>query len=206
MLSPPVRSTGRPGLGAETPLGLVVRLLTAAAVVGSAAVGGAIPSPFDATDVVPAYLQDERDPAPAAAGVHLLSVLPILLVGCRLAFRLGRGGVACEGAMLVLASGAATGAFAVLAGGGPLLAVMVGVFCLTVVFSTRSSGAQLPAALDRAGILVSGTGLLAGLALVWPSLTWLVPVARLCGLGWLAVVAVAPGRIPAPLAQRPGSA
>jgi hypothetical protein len=212
------------------PLGLLALISTALLLAGlalSAALGGVFPSPYAAAGTIRDYFLTQSD-AVRAGGVLLFgSSVPLAIYAATASARLRQLGITAPGATIALAGGllaagglSASGLLALtlaqpaVRGTEPVvralqeLAFLAGGPAHVIFLGLLLAGIAVPALLLRllprplawAGLAIAALSELAVLALIWPALSVLVPIARFPGLLWLII---AGWRLPTRRARTP---
>lgn len=208
------QNTSRPRQGGP-PLGVLALVSTGlllAALVGSAALGGTVPSPYaDAADIA-AYFHDQSDAVKVSAVLAFGSAVPLAIYAATASARLRQLGVTAPGATIALAGGVlAAGALAAsgllqwtlshpavsdaepvvralhdlaFVTGGPAHVVFLGLLVAGVAVPGLLLG-LLPRPVALAGLVIAVVSELTFMTLIWPVLSPLLPMARFPGLAWL---------------------
>jgi hypothetical protein len=208
-----VPSQAGPPLGV---LAIVSTVLLVTGVAGSAAVAGqTYPSPFADAEVIRQYFAQHSVAATIGGTAVFASAVPLLIYAATASARLRQLGVTAPGAIIALAGGVAAATLLALSGliqwtlgraavvtseplvralhdlsflaGGPAHVVFLGLLVAGVAVPGLLLG-LLPRPLAVAGLVIAAVAELATLALLWPALSVLVPLARFPGLLWLIVV------------------
>ena len=196
-------------------LALVSTVLLAAGVAGSAALAGqTYPSPYADADLIRQYFATSALAVTIGGTAVFASAVPLLIYAATVSARLRQLGVTAPGATIALAGGVTGASLLALSGllqwtlarpavvtaeplvravhdlsfltGGPAHVVFLGLLVAGVAVPALLLG-LLPRALAVAGLVIAAVGELATLALLWPELSVLVPLARFPGLIWLVV-------------------
>lgn len=204
---------GGPPLGV---LALVSTLLLVAGVAGGAALAGrTYPSPYAEPAVIRAFFSGPPLAVTVGGTAVFASAVPLLIYAATVSTRLRHLGVTAPGATIALAGGVASATLLALSGllqwalgrpavltnepvvralhdlsfltGGPAHVVFLGLLIAGVAVPGLLLG-LLPRALAVAGLVIAAIAELATLALLWPQLSVLIPLARFPGLLWLIVV------------------
>lgn len=210
-------------------LALVSTLLLVGGVAGGAAIAGqTFPSPYADADLIRQYFATSPLAVTIGGTAVFASAVPLLIYAATVSARLRQLGVTAPGATIALAGGVTGASLLALSGllqwalarpavvsseplvralhdlsfltGGPAHVVFLGLLVAGVAVPALLLD-LLPRALAVAGLAVAAVAELATLALLWPELSVLVPLARFPGLLWL----VAAGfRLPQRRARRAG--
>jgi hypothetical protein len=208
------RAVGRPPQGGP-PLALLAAISLALLLAGLAsgvALGGLMPLPFgsEAQDYVAAH----HDAAQAIAVGTFASSIPLAIYAATASARLRQLGITAPGATIALAGGLlASGAlslsgllawtlsrpeattdpalvralyYLVYLTGGPWHIVTLGLLLAGISVPSLIVG-LLPRSVAWTGLVIAAVAELTTLALIWPGLSPLLPVARFTGLIWLIV-------------------
>jgi hypothetical protein len=210
-------------------LALVSTVLLVAGVAGSAALAGqTYPSPYADADLIRQYFATSALAVTIGGTAVFASAVPLLIYAATVSARLRQLGVTAPGATIALAGGVTGASLLALSGllqwtlarpavitseplvravhdlsfltGGPAHVVFLGLLVAGVAVPALLLG-LLPRALAVAGLVIAAVGELATLALLWPELSVLVPLARFPGLIWLIVAGF---RLPQRRARRAG--
>jgi hypothetical protein len=197
-------------------LALVSTLLLAAGVAGGSALAGqTYPSPYADPQVIRAFFAGPSLAATVGGTAVFASAVPLLIYAATVSARLRQLGVTAPGATIALAGGVAGAALLALSGllqwtlgrpavlsdealvralhdlsfltGGPAHVVFLGLLVAGVAVPGLLLG-LLPRALAVAGLAIAAIAELTTLALIWPQLSVLIPLARFPGLLWLVIV------------------
>ena len=208
-------------------LALVSTLLLVAGVAGAAALAGqTYPSPYADPEVIRAFFAGPPLAATVGGVAVFASAVPLLIYAATVSARLRQLGVTAPGATIALAGGVAGAGLLGLSGllqwtlgrpavvtdeplvralhdlsfltGGPAHVVFLGLLIAGVAVPGLLLG-LLPRTLAVVGLVIAVIAELATLALLWPQLSVLVPLARFPGLLWLIVVGF---RLPRQRARR----
>jgi hypothetical protein len=212
------------------PLGLLAVISTGLLLLGivvSAALGGVVPSPYGAAGVIRTYFTSQSDAVHADGVLVFASAVPLAIYAATASARLRQLGVTAPGAMIALGGGLlAAGALAssglllwtvsrpAVRADEPLvralhdLAFLAGGPAHVVFLGLLVAGIAVPALMLRlvprplawAGLALAVLAQVTTLALVWPGLALLVPLARFPALAWLIAVGFA---LPHRLRSRP---
>jgi hypothetical protein len=214
--TPTARSTptqAGPPLGV---LALVSTALLVAGVAGGAAVAGqTYPSPYADPELIRQYFATSSLAVTIGGTAVFASAVPLLIYAATAGARLRQLGVTAPGATIALAGGVAGATLLALSGllqwtlgrpavlaaepllhalhelsfltGGPAHVVFLGLLVAGVAVPGLLLG-LLPRALAVTGLVIAAVAELATLALLWPELSVLVPLARFPALVWLVVV------------------
>jgi hypothetical protein len=222
----PAPTQAGPPLGV---LALVSTALLVAGVVGGAAIAGqTYPSPYADAELIRQYFATSSLAVTIGGTAAFASAVPLLIYAATVSARLRQLGVTAPGATIALAGGVAGAAVLALSGllqwtlarpavvtsqplvravhdlsfltGGPAHVVFLGLLVAGVAVPALLLG-LLPRALAVTGLVIAAVGELATLALLWPELSVLVPLARFPGLIWLVVAGF---RLPRRRARRDG--
>jgi hypothetical protein len=215
------------------PLGLLAVISIALLLVGvgaSAALGGVVPSPYAAAGVLRAYFASESDAVRVDGVLAFASAVPLAIYAATASARLRQLGVTAPGATIALAGGLlAAGALAAsglllltvsrpaVRADEPLvralhdLAFLAGGPAHVVFLGLLVAGIAVPSLLLRlvprplawAGLALAALAEVTTLALVWPGVALLVPLARFPTLLWLVAAGFA---LPHRLTRRPVAA
>jgi hypothetical protein len=208
------RAVGRPPQGGP-PLALLAGIsvgLLLAGLASGVALGGLMPLPFgsEAQDYVAAH----HDAAQAIAVGTFASSIPLAIYAATASARLRQLGITAPGATIALAGGLlASGAlslsgllawtlsrpeattdpalvralyYLVYLTGGPWHIVTLGLLLAGISVPSLIVG-LLPRSVAWTGLVIAAVAELTTLALIWPGLSPLLPVARFTGLIWLIV-------------------
>ena len=208
------RAVGRPLQGGP-PLALLAAIslgLLLAGLASGVALGGLMPLPFgsEAQDYVAAH----HDAAHAIAVGTFASSIPLAIYAATASARLRQLGITAPGATIALAGGLlASGAlslsgllawtlsrpeattdpalvralyYLVYLTGGPWHIVTLGLLLAGISVPSLIVG-LLPRSVAWTGLVIAAVAELTTLALIWPGLSPLLPVARFTGLIWLIV-------------------
>ncbi|MEN3317186.1 MAG: hypothetical protein V7643_587 [Mycobacterium sp.] len=208
------RAVGRPPQGGP-PLALLAAIslgLLLAGLASGVALGGLMPLPFgsEAQDYVAAH----HDAAQAIAVGTFASSIPLAIYAATASARLRQLGITAPGATIALAGGLlASGAlslsgllawtlsrpeattdpalvralyYLVYLTGGPWHIVTLGLLLAGISVPSLIVG-LLPRSVAWTGLVIAAVAELTTLALIWPGLSPLLPVARFTGLIWLIV-------------------
>jgi hypothetical protein len=208
------RAGGRPPQGGP-PLALLAAIslgLLLAGLASGVALGGLMPVPFgsEAQDYVAAH----HDAAQAIAVGTFASSIPLAIYAATASARLRQLGITAPGATIALAGGLlASGAlslsgllawtlsrpeattdpalvralyYLVYLTGGPWHIVTLGLLLAGISVPSLIVG-LLPRSVAWTGLVIAAVAELTTLALIWPGLSPLLPVARFTGLIWLIV-------------------
>jgi len=208
------RAGGRPPQGGP-PLALLASIslgLLLAGLASGVALGGLMPLPFgsEAQDYVAAH----HDAAQAIAVGTFASSIPLAIYAATASARLRQLGITAPGATIALAGGLlASGAlslsgllawtlsrpeattdpalvralyYLVYLTGGPWHIVTLGLLLAGISVPSLIVG-LLPRSVAWTGLVIAAVAELTTLALIWPGLSPLLPVARFTGLIWLIV-------------------
>ncbi|MFL6087041.1 MAG: hypothetical protein ACJ74F_28350 [Mycobacterium sp.] len=208
------RAGGRPPQGGP-PLALLAAIslgLLLAGLASGVALGGLMPLPFgsEAQDYVAAH----HDAAQAIAVGTFASSIPLAIYAATASARLRQLGITAPGATIALAGGLlASGAlslsgllawtlsrpeattdpalvralyYLVYLTGGPWHIVTLGLLLAGISVPSLIVG-LLPRSVAWTGLVIAAVAELTTLALIWPGLSPLLPVARFTGLIWLIV-------------------
>jgi hypothetical protein len=208
------RAVGRPSQGGP-PLALLAAIslgLLLAGLASGVALGGLMPLPFgsEAQDYVAAH----HDAAQAIAVGTFASSIPLAIYAATASARLRQLGITAPGATIALAGGLlASGAlslsgllawtlsrpeattdpalvralyYLVYLTGGPWHIVTLGLLLAGISVPSLIVG-LLPRSVAWTGLVIAAVAELTTLALIWPGLSPLLPVARFTGLIWLIV-------------------
>jgi hypothetical protein len=176
------------------------------------AVGGMMPLPYGADSAIQAYVRAEPVAAQVIAVAVFASSVPLAIYAATASARLRQLGVTAPGATIALAGGILAAGSLGLSGlvawtlsrpevsgdnalvralyylvfltGGPAHVVTLGLLVAGMAVPSLILG-LLPRPLAIAGLVIAVLCELTTLVLVWPVLGFLLPVARLAGLGWL---------------------
>ena len=210
-------------------LALVSTALLVAGVAGGAAISGqTYPSPYADPELVRQYFATSSLAVTVGGTAVFASAVPLLIYAATASARLRQLGVTAPGATIALAGGGAAAVLLALSGllqwtlgrptvlaaeplvhalhelsfltGGPAHVVFLGLLVAGVAVPGLLLG-LLPRALAVIGLVIAAVAELATLALLWPELSLLVPLARFPGLIWLVVVGF---RLPRRRARRTG--
>jgi hypothetical protein len=215
------------------PLGLLAVISTGLLLLGigaSAALGGLVPSPYAAANVIRAYFTSESDAVRVDGVLVFASAVPLALYAATASARLRQLGVTAPGATIALAGGLlAAGALAssglllwtasrpavradeplvrglhdlAFVAGGPAHVVFLGLLVAGIAVPVLLLR-LVPTPLAWAGLVLAALAEVTTLALVWPGLSLLVPVVRFPALAWLIAVGFA---LPHRLRSRPAAA
>lgn len=195
-------------------LALVSTGLLVTGLVLSAALGGMIPSPYANAEVIRSYFLTQPDAVRAAGVLAFASSVPLAIYAATASARLRQLGVTAPGATIALAGGVLAAGSLTLSGlllwvlsrpavrteeplvralqdlafltGGPAHVVFLGLLVAGVAVPALVLR-LLPRPLAWGGLAVAAVAELSTLALVWPALSLLLPLARFPALGWLLV-------------------
>jgi hypothetical protein len=196
-------------------LALVSTVLLVAGVAGGAALAGqTYPSPYTDADLIRQYFATSALAVTIGGTAVFASAVPLLIYAATVAARLRQLGVTAPGATIALAGGVTGASLLALSGllqwtlarpavvvseplvravhdlsfltGGPAHVAFLGLLVAGVAVPALLLR-LLPRALAVAGLVIAAIGELATLALLWPELSVLVPLARFPGLIWLIV-------------------
>jgi len=194
------------------PLAGVSTGLLLAALAGSAALGGTVPSPYAPAPVIQAYFRSEPDAVRAVGVLLFASSVPLSIYAATASARLRQLGVTAPGASIALAGGLLSAGALALSGllqwtlsrpavradeplvralhdlaflaGGPAHVVFLGLLLAGVAVPGLLLH-LLPRPLAWAGLGIAVLAELCTLTLVWPGLSVLLPLARFPALAWL---------------------
>jgi hypothetical protein len=203
-----------PALGVVAAVSLA---LLVAALACSAALGGVVPSPFGDPATILRYVGGEPDALRVSSVLVFGSSVPFVVYAATVSARLRQLGVTAPGATIALAGGIVAGAALATSGllqwvlsrpevsgsepvvralhdlaflaGGPAHVVFLGLLLAGIAVPGLLLG-LLPRSTAWAGLVIAGLAELSFLALVWPPLGILLPIARFPGLLWLVVAGV----------------
>jgi hypothetical protein len=196
-------------------LAVVSTLLLIAGVAGGAAIAGqAYPSPFADAELIQAYFATQPVAVTVNAVAVFASAVPLSIYAATVSARLRQLGVTAPGATIALAGGIAGSVLLALSGmlqwtlsrpavitdeslvralhdlsfltGGPAHVVFLGLLVAGVAVPGLLLG-LLPRPLAMAGLVIAVVAELSTLALIWPTLSVLVPIGRFPGLAWLII-------------------
>src|SRR3954462_3316754 len=213
MNRPGTRPTqGGPPLGVLAAVSLA--LLLAGLVVGAALAGGVMPLPYGSATEIQDYVAGHHDAAQAIAVGTFASSIPLAIYAATASARLRQLGITAPGATIALAGGLlASGAlslsgllawtlsrpeattdpalvralyYLVYLTGGPWHIVTLGLLLAGISVPSLIVG-LLPRSVAWTGLVIAAVAELTTLALIWPGLSPLLPVARFTGLIWLIV-------------------
>jgi hypothetical protein len=197
----------------------------------SAALGGAIPSPFGSAASIQRYFATESDAVKASGVLVYASSVPLAIYAATVSARLRQLGVIAPGATIALVGGVLASGMLGLSGllqwtlarpavrgdaslvralddlsfltGGPAHVVPLGLLLAGVAVPGLILR-LLPRPLAWVGLVIAGIAQLSTLVLIWPSLAVLLPIARFPALVWLIAAGVLlPRRRPATARTRP---
>jgi hypothetical protein len=209
-------STGRRPQGGPSLVVLAVvsaGLLVAAVVVG-AALGGVFPSPYANAVRIREYFLTQSTTVRASGVLVFGSAVPLAIYAATASARLRQLGVTAPGATIALAGGVLAAGSLTLSGllqwtlsrpavrgdeplvralqdlafltGGPAHVVFLGLLLAGMAVPGLLLG-LLPRPLAVTGLVLAALAELTTLALIWPALSALLPLARFPALGWLIV-------------------
>lgn len=211
-------------------LAAISLLLLIGGLVIAAALGGVVPNPFGDATTVQEYFSSQHAAVQAGAVGVFASSVPLAIYAATASARLRQLGITAPGASIALAGGIlASGALA-LSGllvwtlsrpeitadptlvhavaflsfltGGPWHVVALGLLVAGMAVPSLIVG-LLPKPVAWTGLVIAVLAELTTLALIWPGLSPLLPVARFTGLIWLIVAgALLPLRRPNKQAAR----
>lgn len=206
------RPQGGPPLALLATVSLV--LLLGGLVVGVTLAGGVMPLPFGSGTAIGDYVAGHHGAAVAIAVGTFGSSIPLAIYAATASARLRQLGITAPGATIALAGGLLASAALALSSltawtlsrpevtsdaalvralyyltylaGGPWHVVTLGLLIAGIAVPGLIVG-LLPRPLAWAGLVIAGVAELTTLALIWPEVSPLLPVARLAGLIWLIV-------------------
>lgn len=209
------RAQGGPPLGLLAAISLA--LLLAGLVVGVALAGGFMPLPFGSATAIQDYVAGNHTAAVAISVGTFGSSIPLAIYAATASARLRQLGITAPGATIALAGGLLASAGLALSGllawtlsrpevtsdtalvralyylvyltGGPWHIVTLGLLIAGIAVPGLIVG-LLPRAVAWTGLVIAGLAEVTTLALIWPSLSPLLPVVRFTGLVWLIVAGV----------------
>jgi hypothetical protein len=189
-------------------------LLLAGLVVGVALAGGVMPLPYGSATEIQDYVAGHHAAAVAIAVGTFGSSIPLAIYAATASARLRQLGITAPGATIALAGGLLASAGLALSGltawtlsrpevtsdaalvralyyltyltGGPWHVVTLGLLIAGIAVPGLIVG-LLPRSVAWTGLVIAGMAELTTLALIWPGLSPLLPVARFTGLVWLIV-------------------
>jgi hypothetical protein len=189
-------------------------LLLAGLVVGVALAGGVMPLPYGSATDIQDYVAGHHAAAVAIAVGTFGSSIPLAIYAATASARLRQLGITAPGATIALAGGLLASAGLALSGltawtlsrpevtsdatlvralyyltyltGGPWHVVTLGLLIAGIAVPGLIVG-LLPRSVAWTGLVIAGMAELTTLALIWPGLSPLLPVARFTGLVWLIV-------------------
>lgn len=193
-------------------LGTISLLLLLAGVAIAIAIGGVMPLPYGADSAIQAYVLTEPAAAHVIAVATFASSVPLAIYAATASARLRQLGVVAPGATIALAGGILAAANLGLSGlvawtlsrpevvtdgalvralyylvfltGGPAHVVTLGLLVAGMAVPSVILG-LLPRPLAVAGLAIAVVSELTTFVLVWPTLGFLLPIARLAALVWL---------------------
>lgn len=209
------RTEGRPIQGGPplAPLAAVSLGLLIGGLAVAAALGGVMPNPYDTADVERYFANEHASVLAGAVGVFASSV-PLAIYAATASARLRQLGVTAPGATIALAGGILASAGLAISGlsawtlsrpevtadaslvravfyltfltGGPWHVIALGLLLAGIAVPGLILG-LLPRPVAWAGLVIAVIAELTTLALIWPGVSVLLPVARFTGLIWLIV-------------------
>jgi hypothetical protein len=200
---------GGPPLALLASISLV--LLLAGLAIG-VALAGVMPLPYGSATVIQDYVAGHHNAAQAIAVATFASSIPLAIYAATASARLRQLGITAPGATIALAGGLLASAGLSLSGllawtlsrpevtsdvalvralyyltyltGGPWHVVTLGLLIAGIAVPSLIVG-LLPRGVAWTGLVIAGLAELSTLALIWPGLSPLLPVARFGGLVWL---------------------
>jgi hypothetical protein len=195
-------------------LAAVSLALLIAGLAASAALGGTIPSPFGSAASIQHYFLAHPSAAKASGVLSFASSVPLAIYAATASARLRQLGITAPGATIAFAGGLLASGALGLSGllqwtlsrpavradtplvralhdlafltGGPAHVVALGLLLAGIAIPSLILG-LLPRPLAWAGLLIAAVAELSTIVLVWPSLAFVLPIARFPGLIWLVV-------------------
>jgi hypothetical protein len=191
---------------------VVSAALLVAGIALSAALGGVFPSPFETSATIRLYFLTQSDAVKASGVLIFASSVPLAIYAATASARLRQLGITAPGATIALAGGLVSAGALSLSGllqwtlarpavrvdeplvralqdlaflsGGPAHVVFLGLLLAGVAVPALVLG-LLPRPLAWAGLVIAVIAEATTLALIWPALSVLLPVARFPALAWL---------------------
>ena len=208
------RPQGGPPLALLAAISLV--LLLAGLAIG-VTLAGVMPLPYGSATAIQDYVAGHHGSAQAIGVATFASSIPLAIYAATASARLRQLGITAPGATIALAGGLLASAGLGLSGllawtlsrpevtsdvplvralyylvyltGGPWHVVTLGLLIAGMAVPSLIVG-LLPRAVAWTGLVIAGLAELTTLALIWPGLSPLLPVARFSGLVWLIVAGV----------------